>query len=194
MCKKLGISRQAYYKWMNRDIPEKELEDIKISEKIKEVHERYGGIFGYRRMTIFLNRQEGKNYKRKRIHRIMKITGIHSSIRRVRNCCTVSNKKDSKAENLLKRDFEASAPNEKWTTDITEFKIPGGNKKLYLSAFMDLYDRSIVAWEVSDHNDNKLVFDTFRKAIEANPEAKPLFHSDRGFQYTSPVFRKLLND
>ena len=169
MCRKLEISRAAYYKWLNRDIPVKELEDMKIAGKIEERHERYGGILGYRRMTIFLNREEGTDYKPKRIRRIMRITGIHSSIRRVRNCCTVSNKKDQKADNLLGRNFEASAPNEKWTTDVTEFKVPGGKGKIYLSAFMDLYDRSIVSWAVSGHNDNNLVIDTFREAIAANP-------------------------
>ena len=192
MCEKLGVTRAAYYKWLNREIPAKELEDIEISKKIEELHKSHGGILGYRRMTIYLNRKEGNEYKPKRIRRIMGIINVHSSIRRVRNCCTVSNKKDPKADNLLKRDFEASAPNEKWTTDVTEFKVPNEKGKLYLSAFMDLYDRSIVAWEVSERNDNNLVFDTFRKAVAANPEAVPLFHSDRGFQYTSPAFRNML--
>ena len=192
MCRKLGINRAAYYKWLNRPVPAKELEDIEIAEKIKEYHERMGGILGYRRMTVFLNRREGTDYKPKRIRRIMGILGIHSSIRRVRKCCTVSNKKDPKADNLLKRNFEASAPNEKWTTDVTEFKVPGGKGKIYLSAFMDLYDRSIVAWAVSDRNDNALVFKTFDKAIAENPDATPLFHSDRGFQYTSKVFKMKL--
>ena len=192
MCRKLGISRASYYKWLNRPIPAKELEDIELAEKIREYHERYGGILGYRRMTIFLNRLEGTDYKPKRIRRLMGIIGIHSSIRRTRKCCTVSNKKDPKADNLLKRDFEASAPNEKWTTDVTEFKVPGERQKLYLSAFMDLYDRSVVAWAVSSRNDNLLVFDTFHQAITVYPDAHPLFHSDRGFQYTSPAFRNLL--
>lgn len=179
MCRKLKISRPSYYKWLNRPIPAKELEDIELAEKIREYHKRYKGILGYRRMTIFLNRLEGTDYKPKRI-------------RRTRKCCTVSNKKDPKADNLLSRNFEASAPNEKWTTDVTEFKVPGEKQKLYLSAFMDLYDRSIVAWAVSSRNDNLLVFDTFRQAITVYPDAHPLFHSDRGFQYTSPAFRNLL--
>ncbi len=192
MCGKLGINRAAYYKWLKRPIPLKEQEDMEIAERIKDLHKDYGGILGYRRMTIFMNRKYGTDYKPKRIRRIMGITGIHSSIRRVRNCCTVSNKKDQKADNLLGRNFEASAPNEKWLTDVTEFKVPGGKGKIYLSVFMDLYDRSIIAWAVSDHNDNNLVIETFRKAIAANPDAKPLFHSDRGCQYTSQAFRHLL--
>lgn len=192
MCKELDVSRAAYYKWCNHKPSEQELDDIDLGNKIKEMHEKYHGILGYRRMTIFLNRKFDKNYSKKRVHRIMNILDIHSSIRRVRNCCTVSNKSDQKADNVLKRNFEASAPNEKWATDVTEFKVPNSKDKLYLSAFIDLYDRSIVSWVISNRNDNKLVFDTFNKAIETYPNAIPLLHSDRGYQYTSPSFKSLL--
>ena len=123
MCRKLKISRASYYKWLNRPIPTKELEDIELAEKIREYHKRYKGILGYRRMTIFLNRLEGTDHKPKRIRRLMGIIGVHSTIRRTRKCCTVSNKKDPKADNLLSRNFEASAPNEKWTTDVTGVTI-----------------------------------------------------------------------
>lgn len=81
---------------------------------------------------------------------------------------------------------------QKWATDVTEFKIPGDKKKLYLSAILDLYDRSVVAYVVGSRNDNKLVFDTFDAAILKNPDAKPIFHSDRGFQYTNKVFQQKL--
>jgi putative transposase len=91
------------------------------------------------------------------------------------------------AENKLDRDFYASAPNEKWATDVTEFKISGTQKKLYLSAILDLYDRYPVSHILSCRNNNNLVFKTFDKAIAANPDAKPLFHSDRGFQVRQEV-------
>ena len=95
------------------------------------------------------------------------------------------------AENVLKRDFNASRPNEKWVTDVTEFKWYDGPvvHKLYLSAILDLYDRSIVGYVLSRRSDNSLVFSTFDQAIKRNPDAKPLFHSDRGFQYTSKAFQ-----
>lgn len=75
---------------------------------------------------------------------------------------------------------------------MTEFKVPGEKKKLYLSAIIDLYDRYPVSYAVSARNDNKLVFKTFDKAIALNPCANPIFHSDRGFQYTSKMFKKKL--
>ena len=101
------------------------------------------------------------------------------------------NDPEAVAENVLKRDFNASRPNEKWATDVTEFKWYEGATvhKLYLSAILDLYDRSIVGYVLSRRNDNNLVFATFDQAIRANPDAKPIFHSDRGFQYTSKVFQ-----
>ena len=88
------------------------------------------------------------------------------------------------AENVLNRDFHAEASNEKWLTDVTEFKWYEGVEvhKVYLSAILDLYNRRIVSFVVGDRNDNPLVFKTFDKTVKANPNAHPLFHSDRGFQ------------
>ena len=85
------------------------------------------------------------------------------------------------AENVLNRQFVADNSNEKWLTDVTEFKLTNGNKA-YLSAILDLGDNSIVSYVLGKSNNNKLVFDTLDKAIESNPTATPLFHSDRGFQ------------
>ena len=95
MCKRLGVKRSAYYKWLNRPIPENEQEDMKLSETIMDYHQKYGGILGYRRMRIFINRNNNKKYNTKRIHRIMNILGIHSTIRRSKTCCTASNKAES---------------------------------------------------------------------------------------------------
>ena len=191
MCKQLKISRAAYYKWLHREIPEQELENIKLAELIKEYDERFNHILGYRRMTSWINHFNHTHYSKNRVHRIMKKLGIHSMIRKKKKKYTYS-KPDVVAENKLGRDFYATAPNEKWVTDVTEFKILGENKKLYLSVILDLYDRYPVAHVVSTRNDNRLVFETFDKALAANPEAKPLFHSDRGFQYTNSVFQKRL--
>ena len=123
----------------------------------------------------------------------MKKLGIHSVIRKKKKKYSCR-KPNGTAENILQRDFYATAPNQKWATDVTEFKVPGENKKLYLSAIIDLYDRYPVASVISSRNDNRLVFKTFDRAIAANPTAKPIFHSDGGFQYTSRVFKKKLED
>lgn len=193
MCKQLEVSRAAYYKWLHREIPEQETENIKLAELIKEYDERFNHILGYRRMTSWINHFNHTNYKQKHVHRIMKKLGIHSVIRKKKKKYDSSSPEDI-AENKLGRDFYASVPNEKWVTDVTEFKIPGEKKKLYLSAILDLYDRYPVAYVINTRNDNSLVFKTFDRAIALNPGAKPLFHSDRGFQYTSKVFQRKLQE
>ena len=79
---------------------------------------------------------------------------------------------------------------------VTKFKWYDGPvcRKLYLSAILDLYDRSVVAYVISRRNNNRLVFQTFDKAIASNPDAKPIFHSDRGFQYTGRMFQHKLSN
>ena len=191
MCKQLDVSHAAYYKWLHRSVPKQEQDNLKIAELIREYDERFCHILGYRRMTAWINHFNHAHYSKNRVHRIMQKLGIHSVIRKKKKKYQ-SSAPEITAENLLKRDFFASAPNEKWATDVTEFKIPGTNRKLYLSAILDLYDRSPVTYVISKRNDNKLVFDTYDKALESNPDAKPIFHSDRGFQYTSNVFRMKL--
>ena len=117
----------------------------------------------------------------------MKKLGIHSVIRKKKNKY-ISVKPETITENILQRDFYATEPNQKWVTDITEFKIPREKKKIYLSAILDLYDRYPVAYVLSSRNDNKLVFKTFDKAIKENPLAKPIFHSDYAEEKTMPKF------
>lgn len=191
MCKQLEISRAAYYKWLHREVPLQEVENLKLAQLIKEYDERFNHILGYRRMTSWINHFNQTDYSKKRVHRIMKKLGIHSVIRKKKKKYK-SSKPETSAENKLSRNFYAVKPNEKWATDVTEFKIPGEKKKLYLSAIIDLYDRYPVSHVISCRNDNQLVFRTFDKAIKCNPGAKPIFHSDRGFQYTSKVFQSKL--
>ena len=195
MCEQLDITRAAYYKWLHRDIPKMEQENEQIAQLIREYDDRFNHILGYRRMTLYINRLNNKHYSRNRIHRIMKVINIHSVIRRKRKKYQ-SSTPETTVDNILNRDFFAEAPNLKWTTDVTEFKWYEGPvvHKLYLSVILDLYDLSTVAWVVSRRNDNKLVLDTFAQAIQNNPEAKPIFHSDRGFQYTSKIFQNKLRE
>lgn len=193
MCRKLRISRQAYYNWLRRTVPKAEQDNIVLAQLIGEYDDRFRHILGYRRMTDWINRLNGMNYNRKRIHRLMKKLDIRSVIRRKRAKYTYS-RPETLAENILARNFLAEKPNQKWATDVTEVKWYEGPlaHKLYISAIIDLYDRSIVAYVISRKNNNRLVLDTFDLAIKNNPGAKPIFHSDRGFQYTSKVFQAKL--
>jgi len=157
-------------------------------EKIQLLFNLLNGILGYRRMTMFINRIYDKNYNPKRIRRLMLKLGLKSHIRRSNGYSTQTSYRNIEP-NRLDRDFTAEAPNEKWVTDITHLHY-GIGKKAYLSAIKDLYDGSIVAYHVSQRNDNPLVMETLKKAMEKNPEAEPLIHSDRGSQYTSKEYRQ----
>ncbi len=115
------------------------------------------------------------------------------------NCCTKPASDPAYvAENILNRKFKSDMPNEKWVTDVSEFKYGTGEDdkkgKIYLSVILDLCGNRPVAFEYGDHNDNRIVFNTFDKALLANPGATPIFHSDRGCQYTSKTFRQKIVD
>ena len=192
MCDILNLPRSSYYKWNNRKETEKEKHDQELCQIILEYHATYKGILGYRRMTKWINRLNQTKYNKKRIRRLMGLVGVSSKIRRKRKGYIKSTPQIT-AENVLNRDFKAEAPNTKWLTDVTEFKVIGSTKKTYLSAIFDLCDRSIVSYVLGVSNNNPLVFETFDKAIAANPGAKPLVHSDRGYQYTSKHFKDKLD-
>lgn len=142
-------------------------------------------------MTIKIRREHNIIVNHKRIYRIMSSVGLKSVCRRKRKNYIPSTPEIT-SENILNREFNASDVNEKWLTDVTEFKY-GDGKKAYLSAILDLGDKSIVSYVIGKLNNNPLVFETFDLAINKYPNAKPIFHSDRGFQYTSKVFKNKLD-
>lgn len=189
LCTILGINRSSYYKWSKREPSTKQLENEDIISWIKELYEEQNGILGYRQMTITINRVHNVSYNKKRIRRLMQILGL-KSVCRIKKKTYIPSTPEMEADNVLNREFYAAAPNEKWLTDVTEFKYYVGPeiRKLYLSAILDLYDKRIVAYKIGDSNNNQLVFDNFDEAVALNPDAHPLFHSDRGFQYTSKTF------
>jgi len=190
LCEVAGISRAAYYKWLNRKPCARELQNKEIIKEMMALHGKVEGIYGYRRMKLNMNRKFGKNFNHKRIHRLMRVAGIQSVIRR-KNQRYKRSIPLHVAENILNRKFTADKPNEKWVTDVTEFKY-GTSKKAYLSAILDLYDGSIVSYVLGHSNNNKLVFKTIDQATMSLDGNHPLLHSDRGFQYTSKGFKERL--
>ena len=167
---------------------------MRIADIAEQIHNESPDK-GYRRIRDELERYHDIKISDKRMLRICRKRDIKSTIKYANDGCTRnSSNPQYVAENLLNREFHADKPNEKWLTDVTEFKWYEGIEvhKVYLSAILDLYDRRIVAYVIRDRNDNPLVFDTVDIAIAENPDAHPLFHSDRGFQYTNRVFHTKL--
>ena len=195
LCELAKVSRAAYYKWLNRQPAAQEQENQQLVEAIQHLYTQVNGIYGYRRITITINRQREKEglekVNKKRIYRLMQICELQAVIRR-RSKKYQKVKPDYVAENVLAREFTAEKPNQKWCTDVTEFKY-GNGKKAYLSAIIDLYDKSIVSYVVGHSNNNDLVFKTIRPAIRRLSKSEfPLLHSDRGYQYTSKEFKRIM--
>lgn len=192
LCKISGISRSSYYKWLNRKESKNEIFNKELLPVIKFAYEERNGILGYRQMTIKLNRENDFHINKKRIYRLMRILNLKSVCRKKRKNYIKSTPQVT-AENILNRNFSSSSFGEKWLTDVTEMKY-GVGSKAYLSAILDLSDKSIVSFVLGHSNNNQLVFKTFDIAHELYPNAKPIFHSDRGYQYTTKTFKKALDD
>lgn len=163
-----------------------------MTEVMMNIYEKVEGIFGYRQLTLHMRRKTQKEINHKRVQRLMKIKGIQSVIRRKKKRYERSTPQQV-AENVLNRKFQAEKPNEKWLTDVTEFKY-GNGQKAYLSAILDLHGNTIVSHVLGHSNNNPLVFQTLEMALQAAPGSMPMLHSDRGFQYTSLSFKKLMDD
>ena len=170
------------------------MENEQLADKIEKIHAESPDK-GYRRLNDDLRHDYGIYVNDKRVLRICRAKDIRSTVKYNNHGYTRRAKNPQYlAENLLSRQFYADKPNEKWLTDVTKFKWYEGVEvhKLYLSAILDLCDRRIVFYALSERNDNPLVFKTFDRAVKAAPDAHPLFHSDRGFQYTSRAFHQKL--
>ncbi|MGW4401932.1 IS3 family transposase, partial [Amycolatopsis nivea] len=130
---------------------------------------------------------------KKTVRTLMNALGLVCQVRRPRRRRSWLGQPGTTAENLLDRQFAAEAPNTKWVTDVTEFRI--GDRKLYLSPVIDLFDRSVVAYACGPSPSLELTNASLREAIAALPAgAAPLVHSDQGFQYRHPSWRALLAD
>lgn len=185
------VPRSSYYKWLKSKESLIEIENKILMTEILRIYEEVDGIYGYRRMTMNLNRRLGKIFNQKRIYRLMRNAGLQSVIRRKKKRY-VKSTAQYVAENILKREFTANKSNQKWLTDVTEFKY-GNSQKAYLSAILDLHDNTIVGYVLGHSNNNDLVFKTLDIALNASPGASPLIHSDRGYQYTSHGFKHKLD-
>ena len=140
-----------------------------IRDRVEQIHSQEPDK-GYRRIRDDLERFHNTVVNDKRVLRICRAKGIKSTIKYSNHGCTrQAANPQYLAENVLKREFHANEPNEKWLTDVTEFKYYIGTEKhkVYLSAILDLYDRRIVSFVIRDSNDNALVFETFDRAVAA---------------------------
>lgn len=198
MCRILEINRAACYKWKNHGNSQNDNLNELIAGKAEKIHAEHPDM-GYRRIRDTLEHDHDIRVNDKRVLRVCRKKKIQSYVKHRYNCCTKPASDPAYvAENVLNREFKPDRPNEKWVTDVSEFKYGVGEDdkkgKIYLSVILDLCGNRPVAFEYGEHNDNRLVFSTFDKALLTDPGVKPIFHSDRGYQYTSKTFRQKIVD
>ena len=194
LCKISNVSKSGYFKWLKHQKTFNDIKNEKIANIVEKIHDDYPDK-GYRRIRDDLYRYYSINVNDKRILRICRVLQIKSTIKYKNNGCTIQNQHPTyTTENILNRNFKADAPDEKWLTDVSEFHyyVNGKKHRLYLSAILDLYDRRIVAYTIGDSNNTELVYNMFDFAVKNNPKAHPIFHSDRGYQYTNRTFHSKL--
>jgi len=190
MCRVLEVSRSGYYAYLRRGLSLRYTENRSLLTKIWEIWEWNRRVYGSPRITAEL-RAQGIRCGENRIARIMRANGIASLTRRRYKITTNSDHKLPVAEDLVERDFTATAPNRLWVSDITYIWTWEG--WLYLAAVMDVYCREIVGWTLYKRT-KELVANALLKALEKrDPEPGLIFHSDRGSQYASHRVGSILN-
>ncbi len=187
MCSYFKVSRSGYYKWRKRRCLENK--DHQIAKLVEECEQENNFCYGYRRVKIWLLKKYGLNVNHKKVLRIMNEYSLLSRIRRKRYYKRY-HQGILRYKNILKRNFKATKPNQKWVTDITYIKTKQGN--LFLSIIKDLYDKYIVGYSISKNQKYSLVDKTIRSALKnTNLKDGVILHSDQGFQYTSFKYHKI---
>lgn len=161
-----------------------------LKERIQSIYHENAGLYGYRRIALAIRKTEAVDGKL--VQRLMGHLKLKSLVRpkRYRSYKGLVGKI---AANLLERNFVAQRPNQKWVTDVTEFKV--GQKKLYLSPVMDLYNGEIVAYEINSRPCFALVSEMLKKAFERlQGRVNLVCHSDQGWQYQQPKYQRALED
>lgn len=157
----MGLPRSSYFYHRARlDVADKYVD---VRRVMTDIFERNYRCYGYRRMQASLTRQRVK-ISEKIVQRLMKQERLVAVTRKRRRYGSYMGEISPAPENLLNRDFSASAPNEKWLTDITEFQIPAG--KVYLSPMIDCFDGMVVSWSIGTRPDAELVNTMLDAAIE----------------------------
>ena len=187
MLKRIKMARSTYYYNVSHIISKDKYQSVceRISEIFLQHHQRYG----YRRICLQL-RNEGVVINHKTVQKLMQEMHLKSAVRKVRYR-SYKGEVGRVAANVLERDFVAQAPNRKWATDITEFKI--GDKKAYLSPILDMFNGEIVSYTISDSPTLHMVLKMVNSAIrKAKPQKGLVMHSDQGWHYQHMRFQKTL--
>lgn len=183
------MARSTFYYYLKKSkMPDKYAE---IKEEIRAIYHENRGRYGYRRITMELHNR-GYCINHKTVQRLMQSIGIKCMVR-IKKYRSYKGEIGKIAPNIIQRDFSATAPNQKWTTDITEFALFG--TKLYLSPILDMYNGEIISYNISERPVLSQVMDMLDQAFAKVPDKTNLiFHSDQGWQYQHKQYQKRLEE
>lgn len=192
ICRLLGVSRSGYYAWRKRPPSERAKTDAKLVVQIREVFGRHKGRYGSPRIHDAL-KKKGVKVGRHRIARVMRENDIAARRKKRRTKTTDSEHGKPVAPNVLARDFRATAPNQKWSTDITYIATLAG--WLFLAVVLDLFSRRVVGWALSKKRDRHLALSALKMATSKRcPAPGVIHHSDQGSEYASDDYQDALKD
>ncbi|WP_223580481.1 MULTISPECIES: IS3 family transposase [Enterobacter] len=184
-----GLPRSTFYYHVKRLAAPDRYQSARAL--VLKIYHQHKGRYGYRRIRLAC-RNEGVLLNGKTVRKLMKELGI-SSLIRVKKYRSYKGEQGRICDNLLKRQFDAERPNEKWVTDVTEFKVNG--KKLYLSPIMDLYNGEIIAYNLANRPLPSMVQTMLADALKQLPKDEhPILHSDQGWQYQMSRWQRWLKD
>lgn len=190
MCRILKVSRTGYYHRLHRPVSQRRVKDEVIKEQIVKIHYESRKTYGSPRIHRKL-RKRGIHCSKKRVERLMREAGIQGIQKRKFKVTTDSRHNLAVAANILDRNFSSGSPNVCWLSDITYIKTDEG--WLYLAAVMDLYSKRIVGYSMQKRLSRELVIEAMNIAISNRHPGRGLIaHSDRGSQYASSDYQKLL--
>ena len=190
MCKVLEVSTSGYYAWRGRPPSKREMANRELTKEIRVAFEESGETYGSPRIYQVM-RKRGLMCSKNRVARLMASEGLQAKQTRRFRATTRRNKAHRAAPNLLKRDFTADRPDQKWLADITYISTLEG--WLYLAAILDLFSRKIVGWAMSDRITTDLTLAALRMAVrQRRPGPGLVHHSDQGSQYTDSRYQDVL--
>ena len=189
LLKIIRLARSTYYYHLKQlDQTDK---NQTIKAEIQAIFTEHKGNYGYRRITLAL-RNRGFVVNHKKVQRLMKALGLSARIRRKRKYSSYQGEIGKKAENLIRRQFEASKPMEKCYTDVTEFAIPASSQKLYLSPVLDGFNSEIIAYNLSTSPNLAQVKLMLEQAFTEEHYKNTILHSDQGWQYQHDSYHRFL--
>ncbi len=182
-----NLARSSFYYYEKQSKSVDKYKEIK--ERIKSIYHKHKGRYGYRRITDELN-NKGIIINHKTVFRLMRLLALKSVIR-IKKYKSYKGEQGKIAPNILERNFRATAPNQKWATDVTEFNVSGN--KLYLSPIIDLFNQEIISYELTERPVFNQVVMMLNKAFKTIPNNTNLvLHSDQGWQYQMKQYQHLL--